>query len=159
MTDELKMTIRMQIPSGDGPGEEAELELISTQELHVLLEGDAERRSDLEKVARDKDGVLARNVDNDEFQILDQTEVADALARAEDRRPLDVTSTELAELSEDGEPELGLVSTMMLKSMLDPAGNPELAPADAAIGDKKSSGDDDEVVDFRNANFDPYNRG
>ena len=47
-----------------------------------------------------------------------------------------MTSTELAELNEDGEPASALVSTMMLKLILGPEGQVELEPVP---GKKKDS--------------------
>ena len=157
MTDDLKKTIRLQVPTkrsngGSAATEEAELELISTQELHVLLEGDNDRRKDLEAVAESRDGVLARNIEDDQFHIVDQDEVAEALSRAEDARPLGITGTALADTDENGDKSLTLVSTMMLKSMLVP-GEEESKPQ------AELSPLDNEIAEFKNGGFNPYNQG
>ena len=160
MSDELNKTIRLQLASDLGRSssdDETELELISTQELHLLLENDDEKRKDLEAVADGEDGVLARNVQNDQFEIVDRDHVAAALARAEEKRPLDITGTALAETNSDGEQGLSLVSTMMLKRMLDPAAEQKQKSkpkAKPAAGAATIAG---ELDDFKNAGFDPYN--
>ena len=144
MTDDLNKTVRLRLPrkkGGSGSAEEdhveTEVELISTQELHMLLVDNDDRRKDLESVADGKDGVLARHVDSDRFEIVDEDDVAAALARAEESRPLDVTSTELVELSEDDAAAPSLVSTMMLKSILGPDGDVELFLASDKNTDRK----------------------
>ena len=85
MSDELKKTVRISRPakSGvdargrnvwDGPVEDVELELVSTVMLRkILSDKDAAERDKLREAAEGKDGVLARHLDSNEFEIVDWT--------------------------------------------------------------------------------------
>ena len=108
MSEILKQTIRISRPSKtkvDERGrsvwtekvETVELELVSTMMLQTILDSnDEEARQQIENVANHGDGVLARDQENNRFEIVDA----------------------------DGHEEFSLVSTQMLKRILiDPNDN------------------------------------
>ncbi|MGI9271775.1 MAG: hypothetical protein ACR2QT_08375 [Woeseiaceae bacterium] len=105
------------------PIESAELELVSTTMLKRVLESDdEERKQKLRDAAKDKDGILTRNAEDDSFRIIDDTELNAALeAVNQDSGPLraaDVILEPLAETADDDDEELSLVSTMALRQIL-----------------------------------------
>jgi len=156
MTDEFKQTVRLQRPSKvtidehgrtvwNGPVEETELELVSTQKLKQILDGDDERRRRLEAIADGKDGVLAQHVDSGAFDVIDDDDLRAALASADDDTPVEMPPETPADQAYADDGGLSLVSTMALRRMLGKDGEARLSPAD----------DDDHPAS--EAGFDPYN--
>lgn len=156
MTDEFTNTIVLQQPakSGvddkgrpvcDGPMEETEIELVSSQRLRTLLSEDGNRRKDLEAIATDEEGVLGRRVHDDTFVIVDKKEVQAAIAKPDENQVLDEAGVVLGEENASG--ELSLVSTVVLNRMLGKDKPPD--PVDEPIAE--------ELANFKNSGFDPYN--
>lgn len=163
MSDEYTQTVRIMRPARvttdergrtvwDGPVEEAEFELVSTTMLKQLLKtADDEERRRLGAAASGKDGVLARNTGNQEFEIIDDDDLRAALASAEDApdrvRAADFSTGErpLLERADGRDEELSLVSTQALRKILGSDGQPSL-----------ESGDDD-APPAGGGGFDPYN--
>lgn len=135
MSDELKKTIRLVrknkcITDDRGrtvwnvPIENTELELVSTERLEQMIAKDGERAKErIARAAQKKDGILAHNPADDRFQIIDDDDLMAALDSA-----ADVSEREVSLASEDqptfddsdgGDQELSLVSTQMLKQLLD----------------------------------------
>lgn len=125
-----------------------ELELVSTQALHLILKSnDRNARQAIEKAARSgNDGVLARNPASGTFEIIEDEDLQAILDSTRDlppvTRPADVT---LVPLKEDAGPELSLVSTQALRKML---GQKEPQPEAKPKKLRDISG-----------GFDPYNSG
>lgn len=135
MSDDFKETVRIvrkdKVMTDDRgrtvwnvPVEEVELELVSTETLKTLIDsGDTDNRKSLEDAARSKDGVLARSPTSGTFEIIDDDDLQAALdgagnvsgnvdaAEFRDESLLDRADTE--------DEELSLVSTQMLKVMLE----------------------------------------
>ncbi|MEM1174911.1 MAG: hypothetical protein AAGI27_08865 [Pseudomonadota bacterium] len=163
MTEELKNTVRIirraKVATDDrgrsvwvDPVETAELDLVSTAMLETLLSGDDEAtRKHLLDVASTSDGLLAHDPEKDAFEIVSDDDLQAALAAAADSpvpaptRSADVVY-EIDQTVDDLE-ELSLVSTQMLKAMLDPAAVPGGTLLD----------DDDMQVEESSGAFDPYN--
>ena len=125
MSDKLKQTIRIKrakVETDDrgrtvwsGPVEEAELELVSTAMLQkIIADDEGANRERLNAVAQDKDGVLARNVDTDQYEIIDDYEL-------------------------QGADELSLVSTQALRRIL----RKDTNPAAGETSGNDDSDDDD----------------
>lgn len=163
MDDKLTQTVRIMRPSRvttddrgrtvwEGPVEETELELVSTQMLQTLLDsGDEERRQQLADAARSKDGVLARNLTSGSFEIIDDDDLKAALESADATparvRAADVTLEPVPKKSDNAGQELSLVSTQALRKIL---------------GHEVTDTSDDDADDgpaFRGGGFDPYNHG
>ena len=155
MNDELKRTIRIKKPRVEtdergrtvwaDPVETTELELMSTTMLRKMIDsGDEARKQRLHEAAEQKDGVLARDTGNGEFQIIDDDDLKAALKSADDPEAgtADVVMEQIP-LGTGGEEELSLVSTQALRHMLDKDHTPDDEPEDAEIEE--------------NRNFDPYN--
>lgn len=107
------------------PVETANLELVSTQMLKQLIEsGDRVKQDEIREAATAKDGVLAHNSDSDRFEIISDEELQEILDGGlelhEARNFVDVIDEPMAE-SVDPAEELELVSTQMLRQILDPA--------------------------------------
>ncbi len=163
MDDELKQTVHL-IRRGkvttddrgqtvwDGPVEDVELELVSTATLKRVLESsDADRRQRLADAAQSGDGVLARNTVSDEFEVIDDDDLEAALASASrdsgPGRVADVVYEAVVEPSEESAEELSLVSTQMLRQLLD---------GDSMPGET-DDGDELRGESTRDSGFDPYN--
>ena len=138
MTDERGRTV------WNVPVEEVELELVSTEMLKTLIDsGDAEKRQRLEAAAQGKEGVLAQSPTSGKFEIIDDDDlqaalqgaggVSDAIDASEFREE------SLLDRADTGDEELSLVSTQMLKTMLE-------------IEDEDEPGEAD-------TGFNPYDRG
>lgn len=130
-----------------GEVEPCELELVSTAELQRIIEStDESGKASLEEAAAGKDGVLAHDVTNDRFEIIDEEDLKAALEGTEtesaETRTADVVY-EPVDSSASIE-ELSLVSTMALRRIL--GGEDAAGPAD----------DDPQIDD---TGFDPYNSG
>lgn len=158
MADDLKRTVRIvrrsKVSTDEhgrsvwiDPVESAELELVSTTMLkRVLDSNDEQKKQQIREAAGGKDGLLAHDPDRDQFQIIDDDDLAAALkAQAEaepETRPADVTLEPVSESSNDEAEELSLVSTQMLRQIIG-------VDAD----------DDDESTEPGDSGFDPYNSG
>ncbi len=135
MSDDLKNTIRLVrknkcITDDRGrtvwnvPIENTELELVSTERLEEMIRTDGERAKErIARAAQKKDGILAHNPADNRFQIIDDDDLMAALDSA-----ADISEREVSLASEDeptfddtdsGAEELSLVSTQMLKQLLD----------------------------------------
>ncbi len=106
------------------PVEEVELELVSTEMLKTLIdEGDAEKRQRLEDAARGKEGVLAHSPTSGSFEIIDDDDLMAALDDAgsvsETVDAAEFRDESLMDRADTGDEELSLVSTQMLKVMLE----------------------------------------
>ena len=135
MSDELKKTIRLVrenkcITDDRGrtvwnvPIENTELELVSTQRLKQMIETDGRRAKErIAKVAEEKDGILAHNPADDRFQIIDDDDLMAALDSAADvadrEKKLASEDAPVFDDSQSEEEELSLVSTQMLRQLLD----------------------------------------
>ncbi len=130
------------------PVETAELELVSTQMLKVMLTSrdESDRKSIAEAANSATEGVLARDPRNGAFQIIDNDDLQaildDNQGLPELRRPADVTLEPLRDYAE--EEHLSLVSTQALRKVLR-----DDLPTDVV---KKPGGKDGGA-------FDPYNSG
>lgn len=128
------------------PVETAELELVSTQMLQAILASrDRGDRKAIEKVANSAtEGILARDTQNGEFQIIADDDLQAILDEnqglPELRRPSDVTLEPLRDFADD---HLSLVSTQALRKVLrkDPVAGNDATTAGSVGG------------------FDPYNSG
>ena len=162
MTEELKNTVRIirkgKVATDDrgrsvwvDPVESAELELVSTMMLEALLEGeDDATRQQLLDVADSSDGLLAHDPEKHAFEIVSDDDLQAALAAAADTPPPTRVSDVVYEIEEPVEDieEMSLVSTQMLKAMLDPAS----VPGGTMI-------EDDDEPAAPGGGFDPYNSG
>lgn len=135
MSDDLEQTVRIvrekKVTIDDRgrtvwnvPIESAELELVSTVELKKILSSDdGKTKRRIAEAAQGKDGVLARDVKSKRFEIIDDDTLNAALASAADTSPeskaadvvLEAASIEPDQKAE----ELSLVSTQMLRTILD----------------------------------------
>jgi len=116
------------------PVESAELELVSTQMLKVMLSSrdDADRKA-IEKAANTAvDGVLARDPVNGEFEIIDDDDLQAILDQnhglPEISRPADATLEPIHDYVDDD--HLSLVSTQALRKVLndDDSQQPDAEP-------------------------------
>jgi len=159
VTEELKNTVRIlrrNSSATDEKGRPVEvnlvettrLELVSTQMLEaMILEGDNAKREELKAAASGGAGVLAHDPEKDAFEIVSDDDLMAALAASTDESaPLPTADVvyEIEEPADDVE-ELSLVSTQMLRAMLDP--NAE------ALIDQETG----ELKDEPGGGFDPYN--
>ncbi len=135
MSDDLKQTIRLVrknkcITDDRGrtvwnvPIENTELELVSTERLEEMIKADGKRAKErIARVAQKKDGILAHNPAVDRFQIIDDDDLMAALDSAADvsEREVSLASDDAPTFddSDNDEEELSLVSTQMLKQLLD----------------------------------------
>jgi len=136
----------------DAPIESTELELVSTLALKKILKSDDGKKNldAIDKIARETgDGVLARDPENGEFEIVSDEDLKAILENVQQTqpssRPPDVTLEPLRE--DTGAEELSLVSTQMLRKILVTDDDPE-KPGKSGKPDEESSG-----------GFDPYNSG
>ena len=126
------------------PVETANLELVSTQTLKQIIEtDDVDTNVRLREVAEGKDGLLARDIDKDRFEIISEEQLQRALAGTDMEPDVeaadDLAEEPLAAAVTDAE-ELELVSTQMLRTILSPDDEQQ-----AGAGGSAESG------------FDPYN--
>ncbi len=107
----------------DETADSAELELVSTQMLKVMLSSrDASDREAIASAAStSSEGVLARNRNNGRYEIIEDEELQAIVAANRDlprfTRPADVTLEPLHDYVDDE--ELALVSTHALRKVLD----------------------------------------
>lgn len=126
----------------------AELELVSTQMLKVMLSSrDARERQAIEDAANGSgDGVLARNPQDGQFEIIDDDELQAILdvnqGLPKISKPADATLEPLKDYADDE--QLSLVSTHALRKVLH-------GDADESANDADVSGEA--------TGFDPYNNG
>lgn len=120
------------------PVESAELELVSTQMLKVMLSSrdDAERKAIEQAADTAVNGVLARDPANGQFEIIDDDELQAILSEnqglPEMSRPADATLEPIRDYVD--EEHLSLVSTQALRKVLsdDDTEQPEPAANDPA---------------------------
>lgn len=156
MSDKLTQTIRIAKVKTDDRGrsvwaepvDETELELVSTMMLKQMLQGDdRDQKQRLAKAAAGKPGVLAHNVGNDDFEIIDDDDLKAALASADNETSLaapadDVIHESLLERADTDNEALSLVSTQALRQILNQSDD--------------TAGDD--ALEFDSGGgFDPYN--
>lgn len=134
--------------------ETAELELVTTSMLRrVLTSDDEKKKKQIEKAATGRDGVLARDPELDNFEIIDDSDLQEILKneaqRFADSKDTDVILEsqiepgQIAELTDIEDEELSLVSTQMLRTIL---GSDDL-PEESDMNVQNDGG------------FDPYNSG
>lgn len=133
--------------------ETTELELISTQALEALIIDDEGTMAKLRRLETSDDGVLAQDRHSDAFHVVPREDLQAALAdsgRFQMPPEAEVPSRYVAEQVADDIEELTLVSTQVLRKLLD---EPGLSPKQAA--------DELKLLDEPGASdgFDPYNRG
>ena len=138
MSDRVSRKILVQRPSkirSDGHGrsvwaepvESAELELVSTQMLKVMLSSrdDSDRKAIEETVRSDAEGVLARNPSSGRFELIDDDELQAILDTNQDlpkvSKPSDATLEPLRDYVDDE--ELSLVSSQALRRVLGDTAN------------------------------------
>lgn len=126
------------------PVETTELQLVSTQMLQQIIDSDDDSKKDrIREVAEGNDGLLAHDVENDSFEIIsddDLQQILDSdLAQPVAKKVADVIYEPLTETVNEVE-ELSLVSTQVLRRMLNPEEDEE-TPEEAPI----------------ESGFDPYN--
>lgn len=131
------------------PVKSAALELVTTNELQVILKSDdSKSREAISKAAASTtDGVLARDATNGTFEIIDDTELQKILDASSGDAPAvkPAGATPKPASPSDEDDGLSLVNTQMLRKLL----GDEEAPAE---------GDAIEGVD-PGGGFDPYNNG
>jgi len=134
----------------DAPIESTELELVSTLMLKKILKSDdgKKNRDAIEKGASETgDGVVARDPQNGEFEIVSDDELKAILEDVQQMqpssRPADVTLEPLAEDADVN--ELSLVSTQMLRKIL--------------VTNDDDPGRPDKPAEESSGGFDPYNSG
>jgi hypothetical protein len=126
----------------------AELELVSTQMLKVMLTSrdDSDRRAIREAASTETEGVLVRNPASGRFEIIDDDELQAILdvnqGLPEISKPADATLEPLRDYADDG--DLALVSTRALRKVLD--GGAEESANDAELAEAPSG-------------FNPYDNG
>lgn len=159
MADRLDKTVRIvrraKVTTDDrgrtvwtDPVDSAELELVTTTMLtHMLESDDEEQKQRIREAAGDKEGLLARDVEKDQFEIIDDEELQAALAASAETtpaaRPADVTFEVVSDDTGGNTDELSLVSTQALRRIL--------------YKDPEQGGEDLTVDD--DGGFDPYNSG
>ncbi len=130
------------------PVESAELELVSTQMLKVMLTSKNQQdREAIEAVASSVgDGVLARNPENGGFEIISDEDLEEILAANDDlptiSKPADATLEPLKDYVDNE--QLALVSTQALRRVLD-----DDAETATATGNLEDTG----------GGFNPYDNG
>ncbi len=102
--------------------ETAEFELVSTMMLEAIIDSDDDaQKQNLKELASEKDGMLARNAEQNRFEIVDDEDLMAALSAADD--PNYDAEPRVEVVSETtADEEFELVSTQMLRKMLDPDG-------------------------------------
>jgi len=159
MADKLNKTVRIvrrsKVTTDDrgrtvwtDPVDSAELELVTTTMLtHMLESDDEEQKQRIRDAAGDKEGLLARDVENDRFEIIDDDDLEAAIAASAATtpatRPADVVFEVVSNDAGADTKELSLVSTQALRRILHD--EPEQTGKDLSIGD--------------DGEFDPYNSG
>ncbi len=127
------------------PVESAELELVSTQMLKVMLtsRNDSDRKAIEEVADKAVEGVLARDPVNGQFEIIDDDELQVILDENQGlpklTRPADATLEPLHDYADDD--QLSLVSTQALRKVL-------------SDGDEEK--EDSELSSAESAGFNPY---
>ena len=135
MPEEFKRTVRLvrrdKVMTDDRgrtvwnvPIEDTELELVSTTMLKQIIESDDEHaKKRIAEAASDKDGVLAHNPADNQFQIIEDDDLEAALNSAASAGDMEVqiASEDAPEFddSDDSSEELSLVSTQMLRQLLE----------------------------------------
>lgn len=148
MSDELSRTVKIKLNRKVGtdsqgrtvwtkPVEETEFELVSTVMLKQILESEDDQKKDqIRALADEDDGVLACSIHTDEFEILPDDELEAALNAANNPESPNMPGRfTLESVSEsDGEEDLSLVSTQMLRKILDVDDESDAAPEEDGGG-------------------------
>jgi hypothetical protein len=133
------------------PVEDVELELVSTTALQKILQSDnGQTRGEIRKlVSGRKDGVLARDTATGVYQIVSDADLKTALGTGEvqdkPKRGAEVTGAPISEKTLRAVDELSLVSTQVLRKVLNPGGTAEYETLTSGKKDKFGG-------------FDPYNK-
>ena len=157
MSDDLKKTIKIKRNRNVGsdskgrtvwtkPIEEAEFELMSTQMLKQVLDSDDEdKKKQIRALAESEEGVLARAAGTNEFEVLPENELEEALQAANNPNAPNIPSEfSLESVGESGaEEELSLVSTQALRKVLN----------------IEDDADDESETDESGGGYNPYDRG
>jgi predicted RNase H-like nuclease (RuvC/YqgF family) len=118
--------------------ETAEFELVSTMMLQAIIEsGDDAQKQQLREAADSGDGVLTHDPDKNRFEIVDDEDLMAALQQADDSAPPAVGVQVETTVEQDDQFEL--VSTQMLRAMLDPDAKNEDPPEDDTAFDPYNS--------------------
>jgi len=131
------------------PVESAELELVSTQMLKVMLTSRDRSEMDAieEAVSGNENGVLVRNPGSGSFEIISDEELQEILAANEDlppvSRPADATLEPLKDYPDDD--QLSLVSTQALRRVFQSGETDEVSKPEFALD--------------AGGGFDPYDHG
>ena len=130
-----------------GDVDSCELELVSTAQLERIISSSDEQRKDrLREAADSKAGVLAHDIANDRFEIIDDEDLKAALESADnaeaERRPAEVVYEPVTPTADID--ELSLVSTMALRRML---------------GREEETSEEESPPVDEGGGFDPYNSG
>ncbi len=134
------------------PVESADLELVSTLALQrILTSDDDQAKKSIAEVAESvDDGVLARDPDNGEFEIINDEDLQSILDNNSGlpalHRPSEMTLEPLRAQDQEAAEELSLVSTQALRKVLGAPG-PDAEAKEAAESFTPAQG------------FDPYNSG
>ena len=138
-TDEKQQSVRVDT------AESGTLELMSTQMLQQVIEkSDSDTTASLRKLAAGEDGLIARDVDTDRFEIISDQELENILSGSDSES---FSNTHVGSLEErkvetvDADEQLELVSTQMLRVALN-------------LKDDEETPDEDPV----GVSFDPYNK-
>ena len=133
------------------PVEDVELELVSTTALQKILQSDdGQTRGEIRRlVAGRKDGVLARDAATGDYHIVGDAELKAALGKEavqdKPKRGAEVTAPPISEKTRVAADELSLVSTQVLRKVLNPDGTAEYETPTTGKKDKFGG-------------FDPYNK-
>ena len=132
------------------PVEDVELELVSTTALEkILASDDGKTCGEIRRLAAGKkDGVLARDTATGVFQIVSHADLKAAIkatgVQDKPKRGSEVTAPPISDKTRLEADELSLVSTQILKKVMNPDGEAEITKP--TIGKKDKFG-----------GFDPYN--
>lgn len=151
MGDNLKRTIKIRVNEKVGtdsrgrsvwtkPIKPVELELMSTQMLEKIIRSDDEdRKRELQALAGGEDGVIACDTTSDKFEVLRDVELEAALRAAESPDDMETVSKYTLERVgiQEGDQELSLVTTQVLRKMLKGSSSSEPSELDS---DDKAGG-------------------
>jgi hypothetical protein len=142
--------------------ETAQLELVSTGELKSILQsGDNKSRSSIERLLKNKeDGVLARDPATGLFEVISDADLQ-AILESDDKLPLtrppaDVKLEPTHDSGDAGE-SLSLVSTQMLRKIIQPGDSGGTGKGSKAASGGKMSGNESPGKKDKFGGFDPYN--
>ncbi|MEM6638737.1 MAG: hypothetical protein AAF610_02450 [Pseudomonadota bacterium] len=131
--------------------ESAELELVSTQMLQVMiLDDEKARRQQLADLKSSEDGLLAHNRRKDTFEVVPRKDYQSAMEQRSQPKPAAKPSPYVAKQVSSDIDDQSLVSTQVIRKLLN---KPQLSPQEAF--------DELKLVDEPGSEggFDPYNSG